>query len=246
MDLVEALNADGALTCVVGAGGKKSTLYALADRLERGVVTATVRIPPFEEHVTDVTVTDRPLEAVRSTETWPIGVVAGREGSDRYLGYDPETVDEFVRDLEAEAEADVSVVVKADGARTRWFKAPDEDEPQLPAATDTVVPIASAKIVGKRLDEEHVHRPERVAALTDLEPGDRISADDVATVLASDRGGCKDVPDSSAVVPLINMVDTPDLEETAREIAAAIRDRRDVSRIVLTRLIDDDPVVDVV
>ncbi|MFC4439255.1 MULTISPECIES: selenium cofactor biosynthesis protein YqeC [Natrialbaceae] len=242
MDLVKALHADGNLTCVVGAGGKKSTLYALAARLERAVVTATVRIPPFEERVSDVTVTDRPLDAIRSTDAWPIGVVAGREGSDRYLGYDPETVDDFARDLEA----DVSVVVKADGARTRWFKAPDEDEPQLPAATDVVVPIASAKIVGEQLDEEHVHRPERVAALTDLEPGDRISATDVATVLTSDRGGCKDVPDSAAVVPLINMVDTPALEETAREIAGEIRDRRDVSRVVLTRLIDDDPVVDVV
>lgn len=242
MDLVEALHADGNLTCVVGAGGKKSTLYALADRLERAVVTATVRIPPFEEHVTDVAVTNRPLEAIRSAEAWPIGVVAGREGSDRYLGYDPETVDEFVRGLDEET----SVVVKADGARTRWFKAPNEDEPQLPAETDVVVPIASAKIVGRRLDEEHVHRPERVAAFTDLEPGDRISADDVATVLTSDRGGCKDVPDGVTVVPLLNMVDTPELEETAREIAGEIRDRRDVSRIVLTRLIDDDPVVDVV
>ncbi|WP_306053150.1 selenium cofactor biosynthesis protein YqeC [Natronococcus wangiae] len=242
MDLVEALNADGALTCVVGAGGKKSTLYALADRLERAIVTATVRIPPFGERVAEVAVTDRPLEAIESAEAWPIGVVAGREGSDRYLGYDPETVDDFARDLEA----DVSVVVKADGARTRWFKAPADDEPQLPATADVVVPIASAKVVGRRLDEEHVHRPERVAATTDLEPGDRISAADVATVLTSDRGGWKDVPDNAAVVPLLNMVDSPELEETAREIARAVRDRRDVSRVVLTRLIDDDPVVGVV
>jgi probable selenium-dependent hydroxylase accessory protein YqeC len=242
MDLVEALDAEGSLTCVVGAGGKKSTLYALADRLERAVVTATVRIPPFEDRVSDVVVTDRPLEAVRETEAWPIGVVAGREGSDRYLGYDPGTIDELARGLGGET----SVVVKADGARTRWFKAPAEDEPQLPTETDVVVPIASAKIVGRRLNEDHVHRPERVAALAGLEPGDRISAADVATVLTSDRGGCKDVPDAARIVPLVNMVDTPELEETAREIAAAVRDRRAVSRIVLTRLVDDDPVVDVV
>ncbi|MFU8867739.1 selenium cofactor biosynthesis protein YqeC [Natronococcus sp.] len=242
MDLPEALTARGNVTCVVGAGGKKSTLYALADRLERAIVTATVRIPPFKEQVEDVIVTDRPLEAIESAEAWPIGLVAGREGSDRYLGYDPETVDEFVADLEAET----SVVVKADGARTRWFKAPNDDEPQLPTATDVVVPIASAKVVGERLGEEHVHRPERVAAITDLEPGDRISASDVATAVASDRGGCKDVPDGARVIPLVNMVDTPDLEATAREIAAEIYDRRDVDRVVLTRLLEDEPVVDVV
>ncbi|WP_394739196.1 selenium cofactor biosynthesis protein YqeC [Natronococcus roseus] len=241
MDLPEALTARGNVTCVVGAGGKKSTLYALADRLERAVVTATVRIPPFEEQVEDVIVTDRPLEAIDSAEAWPIGLVAGREGSDRYLGYDPETVDDFVADLGPE----MSVVVKADGARTRWFKAPNDDEPQLPTATDVVVPIASAKIVGERLAEEHVHRPERVAAITDLDPGDRISASDVATVVTSDRGGCKDVPDGATVIPLVNMVDTPELEETAREIADEIRDRRDVPRVVLAQLLEDR-VVDVV
>lgn len=242
MNLVEALNAEGNVTCVVGAGGKKSTLYALAERLDRAIVTATVRIPPFEEHVAEVRVTERPLEAVRSTEEWPIGLVPARERSDRYLGYDLETVDGFARELDD----DVSVLVKADGARTRWFKAPADDEPQLPTTADVVVPVASAKIVGERLDDEHVHRPGRVAALTGLERGDSISTADVATVIANDRGGHKAVPDDATVIPVINMVDTPALEQTARKIAEEVRTRQDVPRVVLTRLIDEQPVVDVV
>ena len=242
MDLVEALSARGNLTCVVGAGGKKSTLYALADRLERAIVTATVRIPPFDDRVTEVRVTEDPRDGIDRVTEWPIGLVRARERSDRYLGYDPDAIDALVAGLED----DVSVLVKADGARTRWFKAPAADEPQLPATTDVVVPIASARIVGERLDEERVHRPERVAAVADLELGDRISATDVATVLASSAGGYKDVPADATVVPLINMVDSPDLERTAEEIAAEIRERRDVPRVVLTRLLDDRPVVGVV
>lgn len=242
MDLVEALNAEGNVTCVVGAGGKKSTLYALADRLDRAIVTASVRIPPFEDHVSEVCVTEQPLEAVRSAEEWPLGLVPARERSDRYLGYDTETIDAFV----AELESDTSVLVKADGARTRWFKAPADNEPQVPTAADVVVPIASARVVDQRLSDEHVHRPERVAALTDREPGDRISATDVATVLASDHGGYKGVPDEATVIPLINMVDTPALERTAREIAETVKTHRDVPHVVLTKLIDEQPVVDVV
>lgn len=242
MDLVDALNARGNVTCVVGAGGKKSTMYALAARLERAIVTATVRIPPFEEHVTKVRVTEDPRAVLDDDLAYPVGLVRAQERPDRYRGYDPGTVDALAADLPA----DVSVVVKADGARTRWFKAPAENEPQLPTAADVVVPIASARIVGERLDDDHVHRPERVAALTGLEPGDRISARDVATVLTSDRGGLKDVPRDATVIPLVNMVDDADLETTAREIAAAIHDRRDVSRVVLTRLPEDRPVVDVV
>jgi hypothetical protein len=51
--LPEALAAESGLTCVVGAGGKKTTLYTLADRLDRAVVTATVRIPIFDAEVAD-------------------------------------------------------------------------------------------------------------------------------------------------------------------------------------------------
>ncbi|PSP85046.1 putative selenium-dependent hydroxylase accessory protein YqeC [Halobacteriales archaeon QS_1_68_17] len=245
MDIVTALAAEGT-TCVVGAGGKKTTLYALADRIDRAVVTATVRIPIFDDEVADVVVTDDPVAAVSAADAWPVGVVPERERSDRYLGYDPGVVD----DLAAAGVAD-AVLVKADGARMRQFKAPADREPRLPRSADTVIPIASARVVGAALAEEHVHRPERVAAITGLSAGERIGPDDVAAVLASERGGLKDVPPGARAVPLVNMVDDAKLEATGREIARAVLDRTadgpvDVPRVVLARMIDDDPLVAVV
>jgi len=240
MDLVEALGAGAGLTCVVGAGGKKTTLYALAARIPRAVVTATVRIPIFDNRVADVAVTDDPVAAVEGANEWPVGVVPEREG-DRYLGYDPETVDAIAASGAADA-----VLAKADGARTRWLKAPNDDEPRIPASTDTVVPIASVRMVAEPLSEERVHRPERVAAVTGLDLGDRIQAEDVATVLASEDGGHKGVPDGATVVPLVNMVDDDALEATAREVADGVLDRTDVPRVVLARMIDEDPLIDVV
>jgi probable selenium-dependent hydroxylase accessory protein YqeC len=239
MDLVEALAADG-LVCAVGAGGKKTTLYALAARIDRAVVTATVRIPIFDGHVARVAVTDDPVTAVDATDDWPLGVVPEREREDRYLGYDTATVGEL-----AESDTD-AVLVKADGARMRQFKAPDDREPQLPGRTDTVVPVASARAVGEPLSEDVVHRVDRVARLTGLDPGDRIEPGDVAAVLASDRGGHKDVPAGATVVPLVNMVDDADLEAVGREIAGAVHDRADVPRVVLSQMTAQDPVVAVV
>ena len=234
MDLVAALAADG-VVCVVGAGGKKTTLYALADRLDRAVVTATVRIPIFDDEVARVVVTDDPASAVREATDWPLGVVPEREREDRYLGYDPGTVDGL-------ADADVdAVLVKADGARMRRFKAPDENEPRIPSRTDTVVPVASARVVGEPLSADVVHRVDRVADLTGLEPGDAVRPVDVATVLASERGGRKGVPEEATVVPLVNMVDDADLEAVGREIADAVLARADVPRVVLARMVDDDP-----
>lgn len=240
MELVEALSAAKGTTCLVGAGGKKTTLFALAQRLPRAVVTATVRIPIFDHRVADVFVTDDPIGAVSAADAWPVGVVPERNG-DRYQGYDPATVDE----LAAAGVAD-AVLVKADGARTRWLKAPGEDEPRLPPGTDVVVPVASARVVGEPLSEEHVHRPERVAAITGLDLDESIRPEDVAAVLASPDGGLRGVPADARAIPLLNMVDDAGLEATAREVARGILDRTDVSRVVLSRMIADEPVVAVV
>ncbi|MDF9748525.1 selenium cofactor biosynthesis protein YqeC [Natrinema salsiterrestre] len=242
MELVEALDAGDGLVCVVGAGGKKTTLYALADRIERSIVTATVRIPIFDDHVDSVTVTDDPRAAVRTASSWPFGVVRERERADRYRGFDPDIVTSFVDEISDRVDV---VLVKADGARTRLLKAPNRSEPRIPEVTDTVVPIASAAVVGKRLTSEHVHRPKLVSELTGLDTGDRIRPVDVATVLADDDGGHKRVPDGSTVIPVVNMVDNDRRERIGREIATAILERTDVPRVVLTRMIATRPVVTV-
>jgi probable selenium-dependent hydroxylase accessory protein YqeC len=234
MELLEALSADG-LVCVVGAGGKKTTLYALANRLDRAVVTATVRIPIFDSHVARVFVTDDPVQAVESAAEWPIGVVPERE-DDRYRGYEVGVIDDLG------GRTDVTLLVKADGARTREFKAPGEREPQLPRNADTVIPIASAHAVGEPLDERTVHRPERVAALTDLAVGDAVTAEAVATVLASPEGGLRDVPEGARAIPLLNKVDDAEDERVAREIARGIHERADVERVVLARMAEAEVV----
>ena len=231
--LVDALAVgDGPTICMVGAGGKKTTMYALAARLERAVVTSTVRIPIFDSHVGSVVVTRSPTEALREAdpEDFPLGLVPTQERSDRYLGYGPQTIDEIA------AAHDGPVLVKADGARTRTFKAPNEQEPQLPSAVDVVVPIASVRVVGRPLTDEWVHRPDRVAELTDLSVGDRVTPEAVATVLASESGGRKDVPADATAIPLLTQIDTDDDERVAREIAAGIHDLVDVPRVAFSRL----------
>lgn len=241
---MDALAARGTVA-VVGAGGKKTTLYALAERLDRAVVTATVRIPVFDGQVARVAVTGDPVAAVENAapDEWPLGVVPERErrdGGDRYRGYDPAVVDELSAvDVDA-------VLVKADGARSRWLKAPDDREPQVPAGADAVVPVASARVVGHPLTAERVHRPGRVADVTGLSRGDVVGTGDVAAVLASDRGGLKDVPDGATAVALVNMVDDETLAETGREIARGVHERTDrFDRVVLARM-DQRRVVDVV
>ena len=230
MDLREAFEPDGVVS-VVGAGGKKTTIYKLGSVLDRAIVTATVRIPLFDDHVTELTVTEDPIEAVRNADRWPLGLAPARDADrERYLGYDTETVDALAETT------DVPILIKADGARTRWLKAPDDEEPQIPDASDLVTPIASAKAVGKPLDSEFVHRPERVEALTGRSVGEEIRVNDVVTVLSNEYGGLKEIPEGARVVPLINMVDDAPLERTARDIAEGLSEHPRIEHVVLAQM----------
>ncbi|USZ72036.1 selenium cofactor biosynthesis protein YqeC [Natronosalvus halobius] len=274
--LVQALEADTGVTAVVGAGGKKSTLYALADRLERAVVTATVRIPIFDERVADVVCTPDPVATLESRlgraddgrvedddgvggadgfdgangfesdpSAWPLGLVPERDRSDRYRGYEPDQIDAI-----AGVDGVDHVLVKADGARTRLFKAPNEREPQIPSVADTVLAIASCHAVGRPLDAGTVHRPECVAELTGRAVGEPITPTDVATVLTHPDGGLKRVPEGTSFVPVVNMVDDDGDLETARAIGEAIIEDDEasegrVSTVVLTSMICEEPLVTV-
>lgn len=195
--------------------------------------------------------TEDPVELLERADTgesdleWPLGLVPAQERDDRYRGYDPTTVDRI-----AAASSVDHVLVKADGARTRLLKAPNEREPRLPETVETVLAIASVAAVGRPLDSAAVHRPERVASLTGRSIGEPIRPADVATVLTSPDAGLKDVPADATYVPVLNMVDDADDRTVAREIArhvleaSADGDGR-VSRVALTSMIADEPLVDV-
>ena len=239
MSLVSALEADEGVTCFVGAGGKKSTIYKLATELPRAIVTNTVRIPLFDEHVDQVSLKTDPSSAIQDIDIRPLGLVAGKEGTDRYTGYQPETIDKLA------ASTSDPILVKADGARMRRFKAPGDNEPQLPSSTDTVVPIVSIHVIGQPLDDRLVHRVDRVSQLTGLSLGDTITPEAVATVITSRDGGRKAVPDEATVIPLINMVDTPEYCAQAAEVAEEMHAKAQLDRVVLARMNTDSPVVSI-
>jgi len=145
---------------------------------------------------------------------------------------DPERVDRKVRGFDPEPLMSVLdqgfvdwLLVKADGARAREFKAPGTDEPVVPDEATHVVPVASVHAVGEPLTEAVVHRPERVAAITALSVGDTITPETIGTVLASPDGGLRHVPDAAAVTPVINKADTPGLRRR-RKRYSSMRSRK--------------------
>lgn len=225
MDFAGTLGLEGQeFVAFVGAGGKKTAMQRLAvEGTDRGRVvgyTTTTAMPPPDDiplttSTSDVypfvpTANDPPVAFARQ---W----ISNPERADEKVdGLSPA----FVRSVFDSGRFDW-VLVKADGARRREFKAPGADEPVVPEAVTHVVPVVSVAAVGQPLDESVVHRPERVAALTDLSIGEGITTGAVGTVLASPDGGLKAVPDSATVTPLVNKADTPADQELAEAVLTA-------------------------
>ncbi len=249
--LLDVLEARRGIVALTGAGGKKSTLYRLLEAhravgTRRPAVTTTVQIAPpprtpdLRMIVAEPACILSSVQAVGQDEG-PVFVAAPSARPGRYAGL-PQSA---IPSLHTAGGFGVSLV-KADGARMRIVKAPNDDEPVLPEATDTVLPILSAKAIGRSLSATVAHRPERIAAVIDAAIDTIITPIHVARLLSSDRGALRGVG-AERVVPIINMVDTAEYHELAAEAAvAALAMTERYHRVVLASMINPEPVVDVI
>ena len=245
--LVDAVGAAGGIVCLVGAGGKKSTIYQIVSRFAgRVAITSTVHTPPFRKRLGGETLIARSedLEALvaRASGARVVAYACPSDKKARLAGVEPGRV----AAIHESGGFDLTLV-KADGARLRWLKAPGPHEPVLPPACSTLIPVVSIRAVAKPLDHLVAHRPELVAELVGARLGDAITTDHVARLLVHPRGGMKYADRVDRVVPVINMVDNAEQKYTARLIAdQVLRLSPGLERVVLTCMVSQNPVIQVV
>lgn len=242
-DLLRALGIEdidsgmvAAIVAAIGAGGKKSLLYAIAAAAEGRVAwTATVHTPKppaWTGIETEVAPVASLLERAAQPSAARVraflqpsaktGRVAGIEADD-------------VERLHAAGDFDLTLV-KADGARMRGIKAPRPREPVLPATTARVLAVVSAAVLGRPLDERVAHRPDRIAALTGLESGGKIAPVHFGRLFAAGEGALRGTGRKPVTV-VINQVDDDERRAAAHDAARAILDAvPGLDRVVLTRL----------
>lgn len=245
-DLIELLGARTGIVCATGAGGKKSVLFAIAARHPgRLAFTTTVHTLPPPETLGARTVIgpEESLgEALRALGPVPLVAYACPGDKPGRLTGVPGA---RIAELHRSAGFDLTLV-KADGARMRWVKAPAEDEPVLPPGMTTLVPVLSARALGEPLSGRIAHRVERLAALTGAVEGEPFTPAHAARLLASDQGLLKGAGEAR-VTPVINMVDDPARHALATETAEAALELSDrFDRVLLLRLNRPDPVVAVI
>jgi len=244
MDLAAALGlGSSAAVAFVGAGGKKTAMGQLTtegtdEGYDVGYTTTTAMPPPPD---LPLTLTD-PDGWRTDLKTRDPPIAVARDEVD-----DPARVDRKVRGFEASMMEQLSeaglfdwLLVKADGARKREFKAPGVGEPVVPSTATHVVPVASVAAVGEALTTDVVHQPERVADITGLRVGDTITAAAIGTVLTHPEGGLRNAPAEASVIPLVNKADTEPQRRIATDVLThALSQTERCSRGVITSFASD-------
>ncbi len=218
--LIDLLAARRGIVCAVGAGGKKSLLYQLArEHSGRAALTATVHTTEFPEELQmerivedEGSLRERVLAADRAAS---VAYACPAQKPGRHAGVSAETI----RAIHTDGGFDATFV-KADGARMRWIKAPEGDEPRVVPGADLVIPVVSARAIGATLGERIAHRVHRVEAVTGVRAGGTLTPEAVGKLLAAGEGALHRA-NGARVVPVINMVDNDEQEQKARAAALA-------------------------
>ncbi|MFC1943246.1 molybdenum cofactor cytidylyltransferase [Chloroflexota bacterium] len=250
MQLWEALEVQkGEVVALVGAGGKTSALFTLEQELARQgrkvVVTTTthILIPQLREweglliEGELLSLTEALRLALLKSD---VIIVARAKAHGKLVGIDAQWVPCI-----SKIEGVDCILVEADGAAERLFKAPLSYEPVIPPNSTLVVPIVGIDAVGKPLTSEWVHRPEQVAQLTGLSLGATVTPEAIAQVMLHHEGNTKGTPTGARIVPLINKVDGHIRLALAREVACHLLERG-AEKVLLTHLVPRPRVVEVV
>jgi len=222
MKLYEALNIDLNVTeliSVVGAGGKTSTMFWLAQEFKASgkkiLVTTTTNIAFSETSQADRLIIDESNDMGPLSEVEPGTIVC--LGSNRVdnkgklKGIDREFIDLIYQEHLFDY-----IVVEADGSKRRPIKAPAHYEPVIPRETTHVIGVIGLDALGKTITEDTVHRPNLFCSITGKKMGDTIDRKCFIHLILSQDGLFKDVPPGCKKYVVFNKADHAGREEEAR------------------------------
>jgi len=184
---------------LVGGGGKSTLLHALGRQLPgRVVLTTTTKMGSDQDGGFPVVLATKFDPAQSTPGTF---VVWERIAGQKALGVSPIQCDQWM----SASNAVDYVVIEADGARRRPFKAPAPFEPVVPATTTLVISVIGADALN-RVIADQCHRPLRVAALAACQPYQRLTPSRAAAALLHPNSARRAVPADARLAIAITKV----------------------------------------
>ena len=198
------------LVCLIGAGGKTSVMFNLASALKmigkKVLVTTTTKIFLPEKEQYDSIVFDSSDTLARLKKSKPGTITClGRglhENDHKVIGVDKGLVDQLF-----DSRLFDWILAEGDGSRGKAIKAPDVGEPVIPERTTIVLGLIGLDALGKKVNDENVHRSRLFCNVTGAKENDRIDESIIARLIISRKGLFKNVPEGSRRMVLLNKAD---------------------------------------
>ena len=211
------VSGENRVVSLVGAGGKTSTLFWLANALQqrgaRVLITTTTRMQfpdsRFGTHCFIAPDLPARLAYAALADTPRVTALFSMfdEGLQKVTGCLPAEVDA----LKAAGVADV-ILVEADGAHHQPIKAPAVHEPCIPASSDVVVALTGGEALLRPAQASGIHRWAEFTALTGVREGDLLDESVFDHLLSDPAGMFKNTPSEARRHWLINAHSTGDAE----------------------------------
>jgi len=215
----------GQCVSIMGAGGKSTLMNRLADELI--VLGYTVVLTSTTNYHRPQSLQSEQLLLTHALPEWPEKLAILARRWNRLLVLHHELDGAMVKGIDVAAVRtiheqipDAIIIVKTDGARKRWFKAPNQSEPVVPPWSQLCITVVNREILGQPLTDALVHRPERVAELTGLHLGDPITPRTVGTVLTHADTYAPKTPSGARRLVYISHVSSEADRVSAEAIAA--------------------------
>lgn len=225
---------------LVGAGGKTTLMFALAEELQRlgesVVTTTTTKIWHREAPKSPCAIIIEQENSWRESLWQGLQshghVFLGKEILDigKIQGISPSLLDEIYQDQGMDY-----LIVEADGSAGHPVKAPDAHEPVIAKSATTVVAMLGLEALGQTIGPETVFRGDIFSRLTGTKPGQKLTASSLTKLFLAAGGLFKGTPDSAKRVVFLNKSDLLTQEKEAQDLVSRIveKDYQTIDRIVM-------------
>ena len=212
---------------LIGGGGKTSLMYYLLGGLKtagyRAIAATTTKLSNQQLEgnrfalLDSVKAANEVVQQAKELQEH-VTLVAGEDQvHGKMLGIPAEWIDQL-----ATRWPEIVFVVEADGSAGKSLKGHLEYEPVIPSSSSLVIPVIGIDCVGKKLNAQSVHRPERICELTKMNPSSIITSEMITELLFHSQGYLHHCAPHHVVVPFINKVESIIQKQQADELAQKI------------------------
>lgn len=229
---------------IAGGGGKTTTMNRLAKELSQEgkkvlISTTTAMMMPesgdYDYFITEEEFLEDPKVLELSAERGKIAVLIGTMiRIDKVKGVEMPIIDRI-----KEMEIYDYIIVETDGAKRKPIKAPREDEPLNPYSTDLVIGIIGLDSLGKKIEEENIHRVEIFKKILNITDEKYIDEELVAALALHPQGLFKNAVGKDQVL-ILNKADDYELRERGEKIREFIQEKNThIKDIIVMSLIGE-------